>query len=143
MKPLMRCRLIRAGLIFLLFMLVLWPSFVLVSTAMGYWLGDGIVVSRYTGEPRRLMLAALTGGYAASLPQAAGIALVATGLLWLFSHRFVTLMLSGLAAAVFLLLVYLFTLPFSLANSLILILVAVEFLLLLMVGGYWMRRCRG
>ena len=142
MTPYSRCRLVRAGLVFLMFILVLWPSFVLVSTGMGYWLGDGIIVERLSGEPRRLMLQALLHGFFSSLPQTSVVALIATGLVWLFSHRFGWLLIGGLATASVLVLAFLLTLPFSLINLLIFSLVAVEFLLLLLMGAYWMRRCR-
>lgn len=142
MTPYSRCRLVRAGLVFLMFILVLWPSFVLVSTGMGYWLGDGIIVERLSGEPRRLMLQALLHGFFSSLPQTSVVALIATGLVWLFSHRLWWLFIGGLVTASVLVLAFLLTLPFSLINLLIFSLVAVEFLLLSQMGAYWMRRCR-
>lgn len=142
MTPYSRCRLVRAGFVFLLFVIALWPSFVLISTGMGYWLGDGVTVERFSGEPRRLMLQALMQGFFSSLPQATVVALLATGLVWLFSRRYVVLMSAGLVVSIILMLAFLLALPFSLVNLLIFSLVALEFLLFLLIGGYWMRRCR-
>lgn len=136
-----RCSVLVAGLNLILLTLCLWPMFVVISAASGYFLADGELLANFQNQPKRLLLEDFIDGFLRTLPYAAAMAFIAV--LWQIFLRknILFLLIGGMIAGFGLIAAILFYIPATFLNALVFVLLMLCFLALTVMSGYLFSWC--